>query len=119
VLWGLALALPVPPAAAADSTAVQPVPCAPGPERLLARDDSVSACRLAAAAELLVGPVAANGKIACSAGSRVEFHRTGYLSFCDSAAATATYLGRGGRRTRCPTDARLAFDENGYLEYCS
>ena len=123
VIWGfssLALILLAPSAATADDrTAVQPVPCEPGPERLLARDDTVSACRLAADVELLVGPAAGNGKVACSAGSRVEFHRTGFLSFCDSASAAAAYLGRGGRTTRCRTHGRLAFDESGNLEYCS
>jgi hypothetical protein len=122
-IWGfssLALTLLAPSAAlAGDRTAVQPVPCEPGPARLLARDDTVSACRLAVDVELLVGPAAGNGKVACSAGSRVEFHRTGFLSFCDSAAGAAAYLGRGGRRTQCRTHGRLAFDESGYLEYCS
>jgi hypothetical protein len=122
-IWGfsgLALVLLAPSAALADDrTAVQPVPCEPGPERLLARDATVSACRLAADAELLVGPAGGNGKVACSAGSRVEFHRNGFLSFCDSAVGAAGYLGRGGRTTRCRTNGRLAFDESGHLEYCS
>jgi hypothetical protein len=76
-------------------------------------------CRLAAPTTLLVAPAAGNGAVACSAGGRVEFHRNGYLSFCDPAAADASYLTRGRSSTRCRSGARVAFDENGYLEYCS
>ena len=65
------------PAALADRTTVQLVPCEPGPERRLAVDGSVSACRLAAAADLLVDPAGGNGKVPCAAGSAVEFHRNG------------------------------------------
>jgi hypothetical protein len=119
--WGLALTpllLPSPPALA-ERTAVQEVPCEPGPDRQLARDGTLVACRLAAAASLLVGPAAGNAAIACSAGVRVEFHRNGYLSFCDAAGGTASYLTRGRSSTQCRSKARVAFDENGYLEYCS
>ena len=117
VLVGLGLALPA--LAAAERTGVQEVPCEPGRELRLARDGTVSACRLATAAELLVGPAAGNGKITCAAGGQVEFHRNGYLSFCDPAGAAGTYVTRGRRSTSCRSDSRVAFDENGYLEYCS
>jgi hypothetical protein len=117
VLVGLGFALPI--LAAAERTGVQEVPCEPGRELRLARDGTVSACRLAAAAELLVGPAAGNGKITCAAGSQVEFHRNGYLSFCDPAGAAGTYVTRGRRSTSCRSNSRVAFDENGYLEYCS
>ena len=53
------LLLPSPPALA-ERTAVQEVPCEPGPDRQLARDGTLVACRLAAAAGLLVGPAAGN-----------------------------------------------------------
>lgn len=106
-------------AALADRTVIQEVPCEPGPERRVAVDGTVSACRLAAAADLLVGPIAGNGAVACAAGSAVEFHRTGYLSFCGAAASATTYRGRAGRETRCRASARLAFSEDGHLEYCS
>lgn len=119
VFVGLGLALLRPALAAAERTSVQEVPCEPGPELRLARDGTVSACRLTAAAELLVGPAAGNGRIACAAGSHVEFHRNGYLSFCDPAGAAGTYLTRGRRSTSCRSNGRVAFDENGYLEYCS
>jgi hypothetical protein len=109
----------LPPAALADRTTVQDVPCEPGPERRLAVDGSVSACRLAAAADLLVDPAGGNGKVPCAAGSAVEFHRNGYLSFCEAAGAAASYRDRAGRETRCLAKARLAFGEGGYLEYCS
>jgi hypothetical protein len=105
--------------AAAERTSVQEVPCEPGRERLLGSQGNISACRLATAAELLVGPAAKNGRIACSAGSHVEFHRNGYLSFCDSASVAATYTTRSRLPTRCKSGSRVAFDENGYLEYCS
>ena len=121
--WGLAPALLalllLSSPALADRTAVQDVPCEPGPELMLARDGAVVACRLAAAAELLVGPAAGNGAVACAAGGRAEFHRNGYLSFCDPAGAGASYLTRGRGSTRCRSGARVAFDENGHLEYCS
>ncbi len=120
--WGLALTpllLLSPPAPAAERTAVQEVPCEPGPDLQRARDGAVVACRLAAAADLPVGPAAGNGEVACSAGGRVEFHRNGYLSFCDPAGAGASYLTRGRGSTRCRSGARVAFDENGHLEYCS
>jgi hypothetical protein len=107
------------PALAANRTAVQDVPCEPGPELRLARDGTVSACRLAAAADLLVGPAAGNGEVACAAGGRAEFYRNGYLSFCNRAGAGASYLTRTRSSTRCRSGARVAFDENGYLEYCS
>lgn len=113
---GLGLALS--PLAAAERTGVQGVPCETGRELRLARDGTVSACRLAAAAELLVGLAGGNGKVACAAGGQVEFHRNGYLSFCDPAGAAGTYVTRGRRSTSCKTDGRVAFDENGYLEYC-
>ncbi len=117
---GLALTLLLPVAAlAADRTAVQELACEPGRELLLARDGTVSACRLAAAAELLVGEAAGNPKVACAAGARVEFHRSGYLSFCDPTGAGGTYFTRGRRTTQCRAQARVAFDENGFLEYCS
>jgi hypothetical protein len=86
---------------------------------LLARDGTVSACRIATTAELLVGPAAKNGRITCSAGSQVEFHRSGYLSYCGSASAAATYVTRSRLPTRCRSGSRVAFDEDGYLEYCS
>jgi hypothetical protein len=117
-LVGLALLL-CSPALAAERTAVQEVPCEPGPDRQLARDGTLVTCRLAAPTTLLVAPAAGNGAVACSAGGRVEFHRNGYLSFCDPAAADASYLTRGRSSTRCRSGARVAFDENGYLEYCS
>ena len=122
--WGLALTLPLlllpsPPALAAERTAVQEVPCEPGPGLRLARDGALVACRLAADAGLLVGPAAGNPAVACAAGGRVEFHRNGYLSFCDPAGAAASYLTRGRGSTRCRSGARLAFDEDGHLEYCS
>ena len=117
---GLALTLLLPMAAlAADRTAVQELACEPGRELLLARDGTVSACRLAAAADLLVGQAAGNPKVACAVGARVEFHRSGYLSFCDPAATAASYFTRGRRSTQCRAQARVAFDENGFLEYCS
>ena len=116
---GLGLALLLPTPAAAEHTSVQEVPCEPGRELLRARDDTVSACRLATGAEFLVGPAAGNGTITCAAGSRVEFHRNGYLSFCDPAGATGTYVTRSRRSTSCQPNSRVAFDENGYLEYCS
>ncbi|MFZ1431418.1 MAG: hypothetical protein WAS21_32245 [Geminicoccaceae bacterium] len=105
--------------ALAQRTAVQEVPCEAGPELLLARDGTVSSCRLTVVGELLVGPAAGNPNVTCAAGVRVEFHRNGYLAFCDSAAAAAAYMTRGSRSSRCRVGARLAFDENGFLEYCS
>src|SRR5215207_3446118 len=78
--------------ALAERTAVQEVPCQPGPDRQLARDGTLVACRLAAPATLLVGPAAGNGEVACAGGARAEFHRNGYLSFCDPAGADASYL---------------------------
>ena len=118
-LWGLALSLLVASPALAARTAVQKVPCESGPGLLLARDDTVSACRLTAAVDMLVGQAAGNPKVLCAAGSQVEFHRSGYLSFCKTSAATAPYLTRSGRTTQCRAGARVAFDENGFLEYCS
>ncbi len=118
-LVGLGIFLFPPASAFAERTSIQEVPCEAGRELRLARDGTVSACRLAAAAEFLVGPAAGNGKIACAAGSQVEFHRNGYLSFCDPAAAAGTYVTRGRRSTSCRSSSRVAFDENGYLEYCS
>ena len=118
--WGLALTLLLPVVVlAADRTSVQDVPCQPGRDLQLARDGTVSACRLAAAADLLVGAAAGNPKVACTAGARAEFHRSGYLSFCDEAAVAATYATGGRRSTQCRAGARLAFDGNGFLEYCS
>ena len=117
VVLGLTLQPPV--LAAAERTSVQEVPCEPGRELRLARDGTVSACRLTAAAALLVGPAAGNGKITCAAGSQVEFHRNGYLSFCDRAGAAGTYVTRSRRSTSCDPQSRVAFDEEGYLEYCS
>ena len=105
--------------AAAQQTAVQAVPCATGPELQLRGDGSVAACRLSAAADLLVDPAAGNTAAACAADSGVEFHPSGYLSYCERAGADATFRGRAGRETRCRASARLAFGEGGYLEYCS
>ncbi len=105
--------------ALAEPTAVQEVPCETGRELLLARDGTVSSCRLTTAAMLLVGSAAGNPSVSCSAGARAEFHRNGYLAFCDSATAAGAYLTRGSRTSRCNAGARLAFDENGFLEYCS
>jgi hypothetical protein len=124
ILGALALALLLSsPAPAADrtATAVQDVPCEPGPDLRLAGDGTLLACRLAAAADLLVAPAAGNGGggVACSAGGRVEFHRNGYLSFCDRTGGTASYQTRGRGLTRCRGGARVAFDEDGRLEYCS
>ena len=115
---GLSLLLTAAPASA-ERTSVQEVPCKPGRELRLARDGTVSACRLTTTADLLVGPAAGNGKIICVAGSQVEFHRNGYLSFCDQVGAAGTYVTRGRQSTSCRTNSRVAFDENGYLEYCS
>lgn len=117
IVLGLGAAAAAP--AAAEPTLVQEVPCEAGRGLRLARDGTVSACRLAADAELLVGPAAGNGKVACTAGSAVEFHRNGYLSFCDRAGAAATYVTRSRATTTCRPGSRLAFDDNGYLEYCS
>ena len=105
--------------ALAERTSIQEVPCQPGPELLLARDGTVSACRLATATELLVGPTAGNGRITCTANSRVEFHRNDYLSFCDRAGAAGSYVTRSRLPTKYQSSSRMAFDENGYLEYCS
>jgi hypothetical protein len=106
-------------AAEAERTLVQDVPCAPGAGQRIAADGTVSACRLAVSAELLIDPRGGNTGAACAAGSAVEFHRSGYLSFCEVAAAAAVFRGRDGRETRCRARARLAFSESGYLEYCS
>ncbi len=105
--------------ALAERTAVQVVSCETGHELLLARDGTVSSCRLTTVAILLVGSAAGNPSVACAAGARVEFHRNGYLAFCDSATEAGAYLTRGSRTSRCNAGARLAFDENGFLEYCS
>ena len=105
--------------ALAEHTAVQEVACEAGRELLLARDGTVSSCRLTTQGLLLVGPAAGNPNVSCAAGARVEFHRNGYLAFCDSATAAAEYMTRGSRTSRCNVQARLAFDENGFLEYCS
>lgn len=109
----------VPPVARAERTARQDVPCEAGPELRLTVDGNVAACRLATAAQLLVDPGGGNAGVACTAGSAVEFHPSGYLSFCDAAAAAAAFRGRAGRETRCRARARLAFSADGYLEYCS
>jgi hypothetical protein len=66
----------------------------------------------------LVGPAAGNGKISCAAGGEVEFHRNGYLSFCNPTGAAGSYVTRGRRSTSCARNARVAFDDNGHLEYC-
>ena len=114
---GLAVLLPAP--ASAERTSIQEVPCEPGQELLLARDGTISACRIGAPAELQVAPTGGNAIITCSAGSSVEFHRNGYLSFCASTAAAGNYVTRSRAPTRCDSGSRVAFDENGYLEYCS
>jgi hypothetical protein len=116
---GLALALLLSQPALADRTAVQAVACQPGRELQLAGDGTVVACRIAEAAELLVAPDSGNRAAACAAGAQVEFHRNGYLAFCNPSGAPATYRGRGGRSTPCRGSSRLAFDEDGVLEYCS
>jgi hypothetical protein len=118
VFVGLGFAL-LPAPASAESTSVREVPCEPGPELRLTHDGTVSACRLFAAAELLVGSAAGNGRITCAVGSHVEFHRNGYLAYCDPIGAAGIYVTRGRRSTRCRSGSRVAFDENGYLEYCS
>jgi hypothetical protein len=112
---GLLLSAP----ASAERTTVQEVPCAPGPEVMLARDGTVSACRIAAETNLQVGPTAGNGTVACAAGSSIEFHRNGYLAFCGSVTKAGTYVTRSRAPTQCRNGSRVAFDENGYLEYCS
>jgi hypothetical protein len=109
----------VPLIAAAQQTAVQPVPCAAGAELQLTGNGNVARCRLTVAADLLVDPAAGNATAPCATGSAVEFHPSGYLSYCERAAAAATFRGRAGRETRCRAGARLAFGEGGYLEYCS
>ena len=50
-------------------------------------------------------PLPGIGKITCAAGSQVEFHRNGYLSFCDPAGAAGTYVTRGRRSSSCRTAA--------------
>ena len=115
----LALVVLVALPARAEHTGVQEVACQPGGEIQLARDGTVTACRLAAAAELLVGTGGGNERAACAAGAQVEFHRNGYLSFCNPSGVAATYLGRNGRSTQCRGGSRIAFDETGVLEYCS
>ena len=102
----LALALLISAPAQAERTAVQEVACQPGPELLLASDGTVSACRIAAAADLLVAPDAGNGKAGCAAGAQVEFHRNGYLSFCNPSGPAAAYV--GARRPGHPLPRRLA-----------
>ncbi len=116
---GLALGLVISAPAAADGTAVQNVGCQPGRELLLASDGTVSACRIEAATELLVAPGAGNEKATCAGGAQVEFHRNGYLSFCNPSGPAAAYVDRSGRQTRCRAGSRIAFDERGVLEYCS
>lgn len=115
----LALASAACAPAMAERTAVQEVACAPGADLRLAGDGTVSACRIEAAADLLVAPGAGNAMAACAAGAQVEFHRNGYLAFCNPSGPAATYVGRSGRATRCQAGSRLAFDERGLLEYCS
>lgn len=115
----LALVLCVTAPASADRTAVQEAACEPGPELRLAGDSTVSACRLTAAADLLVAPEGGNLKASCAAGAQVEFDRNGYLSFCNPSGPGASYVGRDGRATRCRDSSRIAFDERGVLEYCS
>jgi hypothetical protein len=80
VFVGLGLALLLPALTAAERTSVQEVRCEPGRELLLARNGTLVAYRLTATTDLLVGPAAGNGKVACSAGGHVEFHRNGYPS---------------------------------------
>ena len=106
-------------ASAQPAIIAQKVSCEPDTEKRLAIDGTISACRLAAPAKLLVGPGGNNGEVSCAAGGSVEFHRTGYLSYCSAAAAARSYRDRAGRETRCRANARLAFSEDGYLEYCS
>ena len=118
-LEALALALLTCGPALAERTAVQDVACEPGPELRLASDGTVSACRIEAAAELLVAPEGGNAKAGCAGGAQVEFHRNGYLSFCNPSGPAASYVARGGRATRCRAGSRVAFDEKGVLEYCS
>lgn len=115
----LALGLLLPATASAQRTSVQEVPCGAGPELMLARDGTVSACRIATEASFLVGPAAGNGTVVCAAGSSIEFHRSGYLAFCGSAKVAGTYVTRSRMPTQCSSGSRVAFDENGYLEYCS
>lgn len=107
------------PAGAAERTSVQEVACEPGSELMLARDGTVSACRIVAETRLQVGPTAGNGTVTCAAGSSIEFHRTGYLAFCGSVTTAGTYVTRSKAPTQCRIGSRVAFDENGYLEYCS
>lgn len=115
----LAWLVVAPGATCAEPSVRQDVPCEAGPELRRAVDGTVSACRLASAAQLLVDPSGGNAEVACASGSTVEFHRSGYLSFCEAAAAAAAFRGRAGRETRCRARARLAFSADGYLEYCS
>ena len=91
----------------AERTAVQEVACQPGRELLLASDGTVSACRIAAAADLLVAPDAGNDKAACAAGAQVEFHRNGYLSFCNPVGAG------GGLRRRAAAGPPAAAPARG------
>jgi hypothetical protein len=119
IVAALTLALVTPSTARAEHTAVQEVACQPGSELQLARDGTVTACRLAAAAELLVGTGGGNAGAACAAGAQVEFHRNGYLAFCNPSGTASTFLDRGRRSTRCRAGSRIAFDEAGVLEYCS
>jgi hypothetical protein len=98
---------------------VQASTCIHDAELRLRSDGTVYACHVLQQINASVGPEAKNRNVVCAAGSYVEFHYNGHLSYCDKLAKAGSYLSRGGESKICKQQEPISFNESGDLEYCS
>jgi hypothetical protein len=98
---------------------VQASTCIQDAELRLRPDGTVYACHVSQQIDASVGPEAKNRNVVCAAGSYVEFHYNGHLSYCDKLGKAGSYLSRGGESKNCKRQEPISFNEYGDLEYCS
>jgi hypothetical protein len=108
----------VPVGSAADETIDRAASCVQDGGLRLHGDGTIYACRMTREAILSISPDSEEREVVCSAGSYVEFHRNGHLSYCDSLAKSAAYPTQEGESRPCRTRSPISFSEFGYLEYC-
>ncbi len=108
----------VPAGSAAEGTTARAASCVQDGGVRLHGDGTVYACRMAREAALGISPESEKHEVVCAAGSYVEFHRNGHLSYCDSLAEPAAYPTREGESRSCKSRGPISFDESGHLEYC-
>ena len=95
---------------------VQASTCIHDAELRLRPDGTVYACHVSQQINASVGPEAKNRNVVCAAGSYVEFHYNGHLSYCDKLAKAGSYLQGHAVLLRRPASAVPKRERRHYEE---